>query len=262
MTSILRALSAFHDASVVSLLVFGAIVCFLLAILGQYNTIKLAPQNQRRGVLLGLLLLVSAAFAAFIPAYSPESAPALAQPSTAVAAPSAAPTALPEPGGLTVSSDPSAPVVSSPVDVTGAVPVADPLPPPVPAAIQPDLPESAPGALAVAEPTSVQLPASPACRADPAIGEAPNSPVAIVAIDRGAEIVDIQNISEGPVDLSDWYICSIRGNQFHAWLSGSLAPYEVRQIASARTGEIWNNIDPDPGALYDAQGLLISYWEN
>jgi hypothetical protein len=62
--------------------------------------------------------------------------------------------------------------------------------------------------------------------------------------------------------LDGWRICSIRGNQLHATLSGSLGPGESRAIESQAGGSIWSNSSRDDGALYDAEGRLVSYWLN
>ncbi len=60
-------------------------------------------------------------------------------------------------------------------------------------------------------------------------------------------------------DLSGWRICSIRGNQLHATLSGSLAAGATQVVPSQAGSNIWANNDPDDAALYNASGQLISY---
>jgi hypothetical protein len=101
------------------------------------------------------------------------------------------------------------------------------------------------------------------CQADPNAANAPNYPVAIIRVDKAAETVTIANVAtNATVDLTGWRICSIRGNQLHATLSGSLASGETRVIPSQASGLIWSNNDKDDGALYDAGGSLISYWND
>jgi len=100
------------------------------------------------------------------------------------------------------------------------------------------------------------------CQADPNAGVAPNSPVKIVGINDEREEVSLQNISSAPVSLDSWIMCSIRGNQRHDGIGGSLAPGETRTFPYTGPGTIWSNSDPDDGALYNPQGQLISYWRD
>jgi len=101
-------------------------------------------------------------------------------------------------------------------------------------------------------------PAPVSCASDPGPGVAPETPVRIVAIDKRAETVTLRNVSNAPVDLSGWRMCSIRGGQEHP-IGGVLAPGETRTFPGPE-GNIWSNSERDPGALYDAQGRLVSYW--
>ncbi|NWF79853.1 MAG: thermonuclease family protein [Chloroflexi bacterium] len=98
----------------------------------------------------------------------------------------------------------------------------------------------------------------PGCAVDPGPGVAPETPLRIVGVDKRAETVTLRNMSTAPVDLSGWRMCSIRGGQEHP-IGGTLAPDETRSFPGP-DGNIWNNSQSDPGALYDAQGNLVSYW--
>lgn len=53
-------------------------------------------------------------------------------------------------------------------------------------------------------------------------------------------------------------MCSILGNQFHP-IGGVLQPGEEHSFPGSE-GNIWNNSQRDDGALYDAEGRLISYY--
>lgn len=44
-------------------------------------------------------------------------------------------------------------------------------------------------------------------------------------------------------------------------LSGGLAPGEERRFPGP-SGSIWSNSDPDNGSLYNANGQLVSYWND
>jgi len=123
-----------------------------------------------------------------------------------------------------------------------------PLPPPPstqPPAPQPPAPQPPP-------------PSYNDCQADPNAGAAPNAPVKIVAVDKRAETVTLRNVSDQPISLDGWIMCSVKGNQQHP-VGGPLAPGETK-LFFGPAGSIWSNSDPDPGALYNAQGQLISYW--
>lgn len=98
------------------------------------------------------------------------------------------------------------------------------------------------------------------CQEDPAFGQAPNYPVRIVTVDKSAETVTLQNVSPDPINLDGWRMCSIKGNQQHP-IGGPLAPNETK-VFPGPEGLIWNNSESDPGALYDPEGRLVSYWPN
>ncbi len=97
------------------------------------------------------------------------------------------------------------------------------------------------------------------CQQDPNPGAAPNYPVRITDIDKEAEVVTLRNVTTGDtIDLSDWTMCSVTGNQQHP-IGGTLAPGQS-QVFSGPAGSIWNNSSSDPGALYNGDGQLVSYW--
>jgi hypothetical protein len=108
------------------------------------------------------------------------------------------------------------------------------------------------------QPKPLPPPTFSACQEDPNPGAAPNEPVQIVAVDKRAETVTLKNVSPNPVDLADWHMCSIKGNQEHA-IFGGLAPGEEKTFPGPE-GNIWNNGETDNGSLYNAQGQLVSYW--
>jgi hypothetical protein len=91
--------------------------------------------------------------------------------------------------------------------------------------------------------------------------------VMIVTVDKRAEYVDIQNMGDTDVDLTGWSLVSEKGHQA-CTLSGIIEAGEILRIWSMTTqGEgyscgynspIWNNSEPDPAVLYNAQGVEIS----
>ncbi|HLO29190.1 MAG TPA: lamin tail domain-containing protein [Anaerolineales bacterium] len=90
--------------------------------------------------------------------------------------------------------------------------------------------------------------------------------VAIVAVNKQMEYVDLQNTGNAPVDLSGWKLLSETGNQ-SCTLNGILQPNEVLRVW-ARKGtsgfscrysrNIWNDSQSDPAVLYNAQGQEVS----
>jgi hypothetical protein len=97
------------------------------------------------------------------------------------------------------------------------------------------------------------------CQADPNPGAAPNYPVQIIGIDKAAEVVRLKNVSNATVSLDGWHMCSITGNQEQQGIGGTLAPGETKDFANP-SGPIWNNSSSDPGALYNQNGQLVSYY--
>lgn len=92
--------------------------------------------------------------------------------------------------------------------------------------------------------------------------------VVIVAVDKGAEYVDVQNQGAEAVDLSGWRLLSVKGYQ-ECWLGGAIQPGETLRIWALTgdggfncqfDGNIWNNSESDPAELYDATGNLVSTW--
>lgn len=110
--------------------------------------------------------------------------------------------------------------------------------------------------------TATRVPVTGDCSSTPNPLDAPNTPVRIVTVFKSAnpETVRLQNVSGQAVNLNGWLMCSITGSQTHAVLSGTLAAGETRDFASTASGPIWNNSSRDDGALYNAGGVLISYW--
>jgi hypothetical protein len=71
-----------------------------------------------------------------------------------------------------------------------------------------------------------------------------------------AETVTLQMVSTTGIDLTNWNMCSITGNQHHP-IGGTLAP-GMSQTVTNSGGPIWNNSSPDPGARYNPAGQLVS----
>ncbi len=122
-----------------------------------------------------------------------------------------------------------------------------------PPAPQPPTPQPTP-------PPATLPPSYNNCQADPNAAQAPNFPIRITNINKQAETVTLRNESDQAINLAGWIMCSVRGNQRHDGIGGALAPGEQRVFPYTGSGTIWNNSANDPGALYDSQGRLVSYW--
>lgn len=129
----------------------------------------------------------------------------------------------------------------------------------VPAGTTTPLAQPAPTATPI---TTLLPPSFDGCRTEPNAARAPNAPVAIVNIDKRAEEVTLRNVSTAPVNLDGWTMCSMRGAQVHQGIGGVLAPGETRSFPRAGGRDIWTDNTSDPGALYDAEGRLVAYWDD
>lgn len=99
------------------------------------------------------------------------------------------------------------------------------------------------------------------------VGESNNdNTLVIIAVDKVAEYVDIQNVGSQPVDLNGWVLVSETGNQ-SCGLSGVIQPDEVLRIwamngspgfSCGYSTNIWNNSKSDPAVLYNPQGQEVS----
>lgn len=134
----------------------------------------------------------------------------------------------------------------------GPSPSPSPSPSPNPSPSPSPSPSPAPGPLP---------PSYNSCQADPNAAQAPNSPIRMT-VDKRTEIVRLVNVTSSPVALDGWRVCSIRGNQLHATLSGTLAGGATLDVRSQAGDNIWNNSEKDDGALYDGNGSLVSYWND
>lgn len=103
------------------------------------------------------------------------------------------------------------------------------------------------------------------CDTAPNAASAPNYPVKITNINKGTgstgESVTLQNRSSVSVNITGWIMCSVTGGQRHPGISGTLAPGETKVFPNTG-GPIWNNASSDPGALYNAAGQLVSYFNS
>jgi hypothetical protein len=91
--------------------------------------------------------------------------------------------------------------------------------------------------------------------------------VVIALVDKVAEFADLQNLGDAPQDLTGWRLVSEKGNQV-CRLSGVIEAGQTLRVWTnnpnsggfncAFPQNIWNNSEPDPAVLYDANGNEVS----
>lgn len=129
------------------------------------------------------------------------------------------------------------------------------------------LTQSVPTATATSIPSGTASPVPTATNPPPSATATSLSSVAIIAVNKPAEYVEIQNFSQIPVNLRGWRLVSETGNQ-SCNLRGTLDPNEVLRIWSRRgnpgfdcrlgNNDIWIDNAADPAVLYNPQGEEVS----
>jgi hypothetical protein len=88
----------------------------------------------------------------------------------------------------------------------------------------------------------------------------------IFNVNKEGEFVDLQNLGDTAIDLSNWKLVSELGNQ-ECMLAGIIHPYEIVRIFSGiqQPGlscgyekPVWNDTEPDPAVLYDPDGYEVA----
>jgi hypothetical protein len=108
-------------------------------------------------------------------------------------------------------------------------------------------------------PAPAPPPSFNACFADPNPEAAPNYPIRILSLDKETEVFALQNVSDTPVDLTGWTLCSVNGVQQHNGMNVLIQPTEIKRFVYPGAA-VWSNEERDDAALYNPQGQLISYW--
>jgi hypothetical protein len=114
--------------------------------------------------------------------------------------------------------------------------------------------------------TDTLVPTATATQVPPTATATSGGSVVIVAVDKAAEYVEIQNLTQVEVNLRGWRLVSETGNQ-SCDLRGTLQPNQVLRIWSRRgnpgfdcrfSNNIWRDNEPDPAVLYNPQGEEVS----
>lgn len=80
--------------------------------------------------------------------------------------------------------------------------------------------------------------------------------------------MDLENRGNQPQDLTGWQLVSEKGNQVCRLQGVVIQPGETLRVWTRNPsgggyncgfeGNIWNDDEPDPAVLYDAQGVPVS----
>lgn len=201
------------------------------------------------------------------PTDEPTTAPSPTTRPTNTARPTAAPTATDEP-----TQPPARAATMGAATALFATAAAQPTaaPPTVAPATSTSAP--APTAAPTVAPTAIPPTAAPTQPPQPTatLPAAPGA-LAIIGVDKRAEVVTIRNNGGTEVNLAGWVLRSEKGSQ-DCGLGGVIGPGQTLQIwamaENAGNGgyncgfgsNIWNNDDPDAALLIDPAGVVVSRW--
>jgi competence protein ComEC len=125
-------------------------------------------------------------------------------------------------------------------------------------------------------PTNTPVPVKSSPSPEPTSSPVPTEPennkyIEITALDKEVEYVRIKNFTENDVDLTGWYIISVRGNQRYNFPDGyilkanteiKIASHDEEGDLKWTTGYIWNNKEKDDAELYNDENEIIYKWND
>ena len=98
-----------------------------------------------------------------------------------------------------------------------------------------------------------------------------NSASVALSVDKIQEIVTLTNTGPGPLDVSGWWLVSLRGKQGFRFPPGTtIGPGETLRVVSGQASgahrfqqrNVWNNSDPDPAELRRLDGRIVAVWDD
>lgn len=98
-----------------------------------------------------------------------------------------------------------------------------------------------------------------------------NESVIITDLNKKEEIVTIKNISDRDIDMTNWTLLSVTGNQKYIFPQGfilksndriRISSGEVEGTLQWSKKNIWNNTESDPAELYDENGNQVYRFED
>ncbi len=92
-----------------------------------------------------------------------------------------------------------------------------------------------------------------------------------LSVDKVKEVVTLTNSGSAPLDISGWWLVSLRGKQSYRFpTQTTIAPGETLEVASGETPgphrfqqrNVWNNSRPDPAELRRTDGRIVGVWDD
>lgn len=119
-------------------------------------------------------------------------------------------------------------------------------------------------------PTQSAVPSAQASEAPSPAPQGTTSSVIIAGVDKKGELVTIKNTGDTDVDMTGWTLVSVKGNQrFNFPVYVLKAGGSVTVASGSADGDLkwttknqWNNSEPDPAQLLDANGNLVSSYDS
>ncbi|MDE2901883.1 MAG: lamin tail domain-containing protein [Chloroflexota bacterium] len=92
-----------------------------------------------------------------------------------------------------------------------------------------------------------------------------------ITVDKVREVATLTNAGSAPLDVSGWWLVSLRGKQSYRFpATTTLAPRAtLRVVSGGATGShrfqqrnVWNNSSPDPAELRRPDGRVVAVWDD
>lgn len=92
-----------------------------------------------------------------------------------------------------------------------------------------------------------------------------------ITVDKIQEVATLANTGSAPLDISGWWLVSLRGKQSYRFpAKTTLAPgATLRVVSGGATGayrfqqrNVWNNSSPDPAELRRTDGRVVAVWDD
>ena len=92
-----------------------------------------------------------------------------------------------------------------------------------------------------------------------------------LTVDKVQEVVTLTNAGAMPLDISGWWLVSLRGKQVYRFPPGaSVDPGALVRVGSGQAQgahrfqqrSVWNNSDPDPAELRRPDGRIVAVWDD
>lgn len=122
----------------------------------------------------------------------------------------------------------------------------------------------------LAQMAAIQRAVAEARAADVGIWALHTAAVAIT-VDKVREVATLANTGSAPLDISGWWLVSLRGKQSYRLPARTiLAPgATLRVVSGGATGSyrfqqrnVWNNSSPDPAELRRTDGRVVAVWDD